>query len=113
MIHEESKIQIACVKWFRLQYPLHNLFAIPNGGRRGKIEAAIMKGEGVLAGVADLFLSNPSKGFHGLYIEMKTQKGKQNPNQIAFQRKVELSGYRYVICRSLDDFIEEVNKYLI
>ena len=74
MRHDESRIQTACVKWFRLQYPHFalNLFAVPNGGQRGKFEARIMKGEGVTAGVADLLLLLPSKGYHGLCIEMKT-----------------------------------------
>ena len=70
MRHNESRIQTACVKWFRLQYPHFalNLFAVPNGGQRGKFEAKIMKGEGVTAGVADLLLLLPSKGYHGLCI---------------------------------------------
>ena len=34
---EEHRIQTDMVNWFRLQYPKmkHNLFAVPNGGRRG------------------------------------------------------------------------------
>lgn len=48
MKHEESRIQQACIKWFRLQYPklALNLFAVPNGGARKRIEGAIMKAEG-------------------------------------------------------------------
>jgi hypothetical protein len=42
----ESKLQIAMVKWFRLQYPDHVLYAIPNGGNRSAITGAIMKAEG-------------------------------------------------------------------
>jgi len=100
--------------WFRLQYPrlALNLFAVPNGGRRGKTEAAIMKAEGVTAGVADLILLVPSKGFHALCIEMKTPDGRQQPSQKAWQEAVEAQGCRYVICRSIGDFMREVNSYL-
>lgn len=114
MLHEESLIQQACVRWFRLQYPklALNLFAVPNGGARKRTEAAIMKAEGVTAGVADLLLLFPAKHYHGLCIEMKTPKGKQQPSQKIWQRVAEDAGYKYVICRSLDDFIGQINSYL-
>jgi hypothetical protein len=35
----------------------------PNGGKRSRIEAAIMKGHGVRAGVSDLIAVNESKAF--------------------------------------------------
>ncbi len=114
MKHDESKIQINCVKWFRLQYPHFalNLFAVPNGGQRGKFEAKIMKGEGVTAGVSDLLLLIPSKGYHGLCIEMKTIDGRQRDTQKAWQKAVENVGYKYVLCRSIESFIAQVNDYL-
>lgn len=112
MRHIESEVQRHCIKWFRYQYPRLTIFAIPNGGARGRVEAAIMKGEGVLAGVADLFLLAPSKGCHGLFIEMKTGTGRQSQSQKEFQAAVEAQGYRYVLCRSLEDFIEQVQDYI-
>lgn len=114
MIHEESKIQQVCVKWFRLQYPqlAELLIAIPNGGARRRIEGAIMKAEGVMKGASDLVLFFPAKHFHGLCIEMKTPKGKQQPSQKKWQQKVEWAGFKYIICRSFDDFMSEINAYL-
>lgn len=114
MRHEESIIQQNCVKWFRLQYPKLALvmFSVPNGGARRRIEGAIMKAEGVTRGVADLLLLYPSKHYHGLAIEMKTQKGRQQPSQKIWQRAVEDTGYKYVICRSFEDFQSEINAYL-
>lgn len=110
--HPESKLQQNCVTWFRLQYPNLVLFAIPNGGKRGDIEAKIMKGEGVLAGVADLFLMYPNKEFHGLFIEMKFGKGSQTDSQIDFQRKAESAGFKYEVANSFDRFREISNNYL-
>ena len=53
---EEHRIQCECIRAFRYKYPNmnHNLFAVPNGGKRNKIIAGKMKAEGALAGVSDL-----------------------------------------------------------
>ena len=108
----ESEMQQSCITWFRLQYPNHILYAIPNGGSRNVKEAARLKREGVLAGVADLFLSCAKKGLHGLYIELKVGKNKQSPNQIAFEIKVVKEGYGYKVVYSFDEFREVINGYL-
>lgn len=114
MLNIESRIQQGCVRWFRLQYPKYAglLYAIPNGGARNQITGAILKAEGVRSGVADLFLSIPNREYHGLYIEMKKPKGRQQESQKQFQHEVEEQGYRYAICYSLDEFMELVNEYL-
>jgi hypothetical protein len=90
----------------------HNLFAVPNGGHRDKVTAAKMKGEGVLAGVADLILLKSNSRYGALLIEMKTRTGRQADTQREWQRLIEQDGYKYVVCRSLDDFMREVNDYL-
>lgn len=71
-----------------------------------------MKAEGVTAGVADLLLLVPTDRHHGLCVEMKTAKGRQRDSQRAWQAEVEAQGYKYVICRSFDDFRAEIRGYL-
>jgi len=110
--HEESRTQIACVSWFYQQYPKYVLFAIPNGGKRGKLEAVIMKKEGVYPGASDLFLMCQGKGYHGFFIEMKTIKGTQSEEQKKFQELAMKYGYKYSVCRTLESFIKAVNDYL-
>jgi hypothetical protein len=95
--------------WFRLQYPQYLCFSIPNGGARNAREAGIMKGEGVLAGVSDLIIVANNKI---LFVEMKTEKGKQRKTQEEFQEKIENLGFNYLICRSFDDFMKQINDYL-
>jgi len=112
MKHNESTLQQSCLKWFKLQYPKHVIFAIPNGGKRSDVEAKIMKGEGVLAGVADLFLMCPNERWFGLFIEMKTAKGVQSDVQAWFEGMAIEYGYKYVIVRNIDEFISEVRNYL-
>ena len=64
MKHIESRLQIACVRWFRMAYPKYKLmlFSVPNGGKRTLMEAIIMKNEGVVSGVSDLILLVGRKG---------------------------------------------------
>ena len=70
-----------------------------------------MKAEGALAGVADLFVLHASKGKHGLFIEMKTTKGKQSESQIAFEQKCIREGYEYKVCHSFEEFKQTVDNY--
>ena len=102
--HKESGLQKACVKWFRAQYPEHALmlFAVPNGGARSRTEGAIMKGEGVTAGVADLILLEARGGWGALCIEMKTRDSGSSQS----------AGNRYVVVRSEQAFRAVVVEYM-
>lgn len=113
MRHVESNLQKNCVTWFRLQYRhiARLFFAVPNGGARNAREAAIMKGEGVTAGVSDTILLYPSGRYNFLCIEFKTEKGRQTPSQKEWQALVEANGGKYVVCRSLDQFRDEIRSY--
>ena len=114
MKHEESTIQRNCIAWFRLQYPEYRsiLFSVPNGGRRDKVTAAILKAEGAVAGVADVIMLLPRHGYASLCIEFKTPKGRQSDNQKAWQKAVEENGSKYVVVHSFDEFREEIENYL-
>lgn len=109
----ESELQKACVYWFRMQYPKLRslLFSVPNGGYRNIATARNMVAEGVVRGVADLLFLYPSKDYHGLCIEMKTDKGRQSEFQKQWQTAVESVGYKYVVCRSIDEFKATVTDY--
>ena len=108
--HLEESIQVACVKWFRLQYPNLVIFAVPNGGSRNLYEAKNMKESGTLAGVADLVIVG--NGGRVLFVEMKAGKNKQEDSQVLFQKKVEKLGHKYIICRSKEQFMKEVDLWV-
>lgn len=119
---DESQIQRDAVKWFRL---IHRtialyLFSIPNGGKLGdrknkdgvSIQAAIMVGEGMTEGVADLLLALPRSGFHGMFMETKTPVGEWKKAQKDFAARQIKEGYAYVIFRSQVQFEKQMNAYL-
>lgn len=50
--------------------------------------------------------------YHALYIEMKKPGSYQRPEQKEWQKNCEKYGNKYVVCKSLDQFRDEVNNYL-
>ena len=106
MRHIESNTQIACVKWFRLTFPMFSglLIAVPNGGARNKVTGAILKAEGVVPGVSDLIFLLPNKNYHGLCIEMKTKTGRQSDSQKQWENLIKVVDYDYAIVRTFEEF---------
>lgn len=109
MRHEEDNLQMACVRWFGLQFPgvaklLHHT---PNGGRRNAREAARFKAMGTRAGFPDLILLLPSADgrFRFLTIELKTKAGRQSDHQKDYERLITEHGGKYVVVRSVEEFI--------
>lgn len=110
----ESKMQQACMTWLALQHPtVYELtWATPNGGKRDIITASILKKEGVKAGVPDIFVAMPSNGYHGLFIEMKTDVGKLSTEQKKMLKRLEAAGYKTSIIRGINEFIDAIDGYL-
>ncbi|WP_392436445.1 VRR-NUC domain-containing protein [Cruoricaptor ignavus] len=128
MRQNESKLQTACVNWFRMQYPKLSpvLFAVPNGGQRAKkivrtrsgllkkvsVEGKRLKEEGALSGVADLLLLYPNRENHCLAIEMKYGKNTQSTNQKNWQKGVTPLGVRYEVVNTFEKFQALISEYL-
>lgn len=113
MKEQEHNLQVVCVRWFRLQYPKHIIFAIPNGGQRNVVVAAKMKAEGVLAGVPDLFMPHPTKWYKGLFIEMKNgSKGRVSAAQMQLMMQLKRLDYACAVVRDFDEFKYTIELYL-
>ena len=77
------------------------VFAIPNGGLRGKAEAARLRWTGVLAGVPDLAVLAPvGKVF---FLEVKTPDGRLSADQAEMFDQLVALGIDAAIVRSVDD----------
>ena len=108
----EHQEQVAVVQWFRLAYPKLIIFSIPNGGVRNIGTAVKLKSEGVLAGVADLFLMQPNIHHHGMFIEMKAAKGKVSEQQKYFLEQAKAKGYAACVCYSFEEAQAAITNYL-
>ena len=103
MRHEESNIQIACVRWFRLAYPepRYLICTFPNGGSRNIVTASILKAEGSRAGMPDLVIFAQNKCF---FVEMKAKTGRISESQKEIEKILTGMGFKHYICRSFDEF---------
>lgn len=114
MRHLEDQLQKNCIRWFDYQYPelKKRLHHSPNGGRRDNIEAAKFKAMGVRPGFPDLLFLHPNRFYPFMGLELKTEKGRQSEHQKEYQKTFEEIGAKYVIVRSIEEFMKEINSYL-
>lgn len=106
----EHSEQTGFINWFRYKYPDVLCFAIPNGGFRSIHTAKILKEEGVVPGVPDLFIPEWK-----IFIEMKRTKGgnvsKEQKAMIEYLNRI---GYTAFVAngateasRKILDFVKE------
>lgn len=116
MRHPESVLQRRCVGWFRRTYPpmAKLLFAVPNGGLRSKVEAAIMREEGLQSGVSDLILLVARGGYGALCIEVKTtaKSSTLSADQRAWHEVAKEYGNAVVVVRTFEQFVAVIEWYL-
>jgi hypothetical protein len=110
MKRPEQQLQIACIKWFALQYPqqvgrLYMNYNNPPNAQTG----GILKAMGLSAGIADL--SYLIDGGRIVFIELKSSAGKQSENQKAFEMRVTELGAPYHIARDIYEFMGIINSY--
>lgn len=112
--HEEQVALMRLVEMHKGRWPeLGMLYAIPNGGDRHPAVAAKMKAEGVKKGVPDLCLCLPRGGYHGLFIELKRQKGGQvSAEQKAWISALRGQGYRAEVCKGAAEAWDVIREYV-
>lgn len=108
----EHSEQVKLVQYIRAFHPDIIVAAIPNGGNRSATERLRLAHEGVLAGMPDLMVLQPTKGFYGLFIEMKTNIGIMSIKQTALSKQLNSKGYLCLIARSTTEGIKLIEDYL-
>ncbi len=124
---KEHQEQCAVIRWCKLhekKYPvLEMIFAIPNaGGFSGGFKFNVgrvqkLKAEGVKSGVPDLFLpvsscKKPGNLDLGLFIEMKSGKGRLEDNQKWWINKLLNYNYQAKVCCSWVEAVQAIIDYL-
>jgi len=91
--------QVTYINWFKLQYPKHRLFSVPNAGKRSYNLANHAKAEGLSSGVPDLMIPHLF-----LFIEMKrTKGGRVSKEQKEWIEYLNTIGYLAVVCNGFEE----------
>lgn len=109
----EDQLQSICYTWAVNTYKelrFGNLFAIPNGGLRNKIEAQKFKATGVVAGIPDMILLNKGKM---IGIELKTLVGVVSDKQKKVHESWKEQGFEVYIIRTFEEFQELIKKVVL
>ena len=108
----EHQEQCAVVDYLRLIGAL--FFAIPNYRpmKRQYGLYAHLLAEGFTPGVSDLFISEPRGGYHGCYLEMKTDDGEVTDAQFTWIRAAQEKGYAAYIAYGAEQGITICKSYL-
>lgn len=92
---------------------LNLLYHVPNGGSRHKAEAGRLRAEGVKAGVPDLCLPVARGQYHGLYIELKRQRGgRTSDHQSEWLDALSAQGYKAALCYGWEQAAGTIIEYL-
>lgn len=113
----EAQEQQALFGWAAIaahRYPeLRLMHHIPNGGSRNAVEARNLRLQGVRAGIPDIYLPCARRGYHGLYIELKRQRGgRVSPEQRQMIADLREQGYKVEVCAGFDAAREVIEEYL-
>lgn len=101
----EHQEQCALFEWLKLELPEieRMAFAIPNGGYRHISVARKLHAEGVKPGVPDICIPVPTRqGEPGLFIELKTGKGRTKKHQRAWLTSLRIHGWRAEVCHGFE-----------
>lgn len=112
----EEDDQVALIEWYDDWAPDHLKFrlAASSGGARMAMKTAIrQKRAGNRKGYPDLNLMTPSRGFAGLFIELKRRKGgRLEPEQAEWLDWLNAQGFMAVVCVGLDAAKDTIKSYL-
>lgn len=110
----EHQIQSDFMAWWALAPRPGVLFAIPNGGFRSARTGVLMKAEGALPGVPDLFYANACHGRPGLFLEFKraSPKGRLSESQKELFPRLEAAGYPVAVVYSGAAAMAAIDHYL-
>ena len=108
---EQAKV-IAWARANESNYPyLWLLHCSLNGVKMTKAQAGRAIAQGMKKGVADLFLPVKMGIYGGLYIEMKSEKGRTSIEQSKFLKAVSDNGYAAFVCYSAVEAIDKIKAY--
>ena len=109
-LNPETIEQIKVHEWVKQKTDLPFIH-IPNEAKRTITLGNILKRMGMRAGVSDIFIPRASKGYHGLWIELKVGSNQPTENQIQFIEDMHKEGYQAMTCWGADSAIRVIRDF--
>ena len=108
----EQRLQSEVVRYIKLKYPKVR-FCASGGGMRTYVSVAKrMKEAGYVKGFPDLQITEARGSFFGLFLELKTEKGRPTKEQKEWIEDLHDRGYEAIICKGIDETIKAIDDYL-
>lgn len=101
--NDEAILQSQCTRWFKNTYPdQYGRLWMQFNNPKSQVQGQMLKAQGMISGVSDLaFIRADGRA---VFIELKTEKGRQSEEQKWWQSVIEANKGQYHIVRSLDEF---------
>lgn len=108
-IGPEQAIQIAVCEFCAL----HRIpfIHIANERKTSYVQGALLKRMGVVRGASDCFMPRGNTLHKGLFLELKTTKGKPTLFQISFLEKMRKEGYMGLVAYGLDQALDHIKNF--
>lgn len=107
----EAGVQTLIVNYLKFQYP-GILYCASAGGMFTSMKQAIkMKMTGYVKGFPDLQICEPNEKYHGLFIEVKTEKGVVSKEQKEWIKQLNKRGYYATYVKGSDEAIKVIDAY--
>lgn len=120
-LYPESEVQRDVLKFLALYHPAARkcVVRIMNEGKRTAAGHTLAVALGMHPGASDLMLAFPSKGYHGLWLEIKPPGYKATPSkmlhhqrQLNFIKHMKSMGYHGDVGVGLDECVRIIKEYL-
>jgi hypothetical protein len=108
----EERLQTEIVKYIGYQYPKIRYCASLGGIYTGPRQAIKAKRTGYSRGFPDLQITEARGGYYGLFIEIKTHKGRATEVQKEWIDDLNERGYKAVIGKGLGECLQTIDDYM-
>lgn len=108
----EERLQTDVINYIKYKHKKVRYCASLGGIYTGPRQAAKAKRTGYSRGFPDLQITEARGGFFGLFIEIKTNKGRATEVQKEWIKDLNKRGYYAKICKGFDEIVDCIDRYM-
>ena len=109
---KEESLQESCMTYTRMQYPKSLAVHIPNESRAKPQYRQKLTRLGLVSGMPDIMIFEPSGGYFGLAVELKRKYKKPRDTQLECLERLARAGWYATWLRSFDNYKLLIDAYM-